>query len=99
MTGFQAASTLAKLSEDKNQKRLITEIQAFQNYSEANALMGVERMGRGPRENKNKTEKMSLGKVSNSATEGFWRHVSAEFSKIFSIYTFSDANATDPVSF
>lgn len=98
MIGFQAASTLAKLSEDNNQKRLITEIQTFQHDSEANALMGVERMGRGPRENKNKTNKISLGKV-KFCCWGFWRHVSAEFPKIFSIYTFSDAHATDPVSF
>lgn len=55
--GFQAASTLAKLSEDKNQKHLITEIQTLQNDSEANALMGVERIGRVPRENKNKANK------------------------------------------
>lgn len=63
MTGFQATCTLAKLSEDKNQKRLITEIQTFLNYSEANALMGGERMGRRPTENNNKTKKMSLGNV------------------------------------
>lgn len=47
---------------------------------------------------KTKQIKMSLGKVSNSSTGGFWRHVSAEFSKIFSIYTFSNADAIDQVS-
>lgn len=54
MAGFQAASTLAKLSKDKEKKFLITEIQASQNESEATTLMGVERMGRGPRKNKTK---------------------------------------------
>lgn len=56
MAGFQAASTLAKLSEDKEKKFLITETQASQNDSEATTLMGVERMGRGPRKNTNKTK-------------------------------------------
>jgi len=56
MAVFQAASTLAKFSEDKEQKLIITEIQTSQNDSEATALMGVERMGRGPRKNKNKTK-------------------------------------------
>lgn len=52
MSGFQGASTLAKLSEDKEQTFLITEIQTSQNDSETTALMGVERMGRGPGKNK-----------------------------------------------